>query len=838
MPRRTTTLRTRLLLVFFFSSLLLLVVGAGVFLVIQHVQVDKEREQTANRMIELAAQVVPLALKDGNADYLNNNMFPSYLSVFSNAVEIGAFVDGKVSHNSKHAVCGRTPDAAEPACRSLEGAVLDFDPAGYAEALSDRISAVHNGESFDAGTPVLANQFALVSKDIYLTNEAGVSELVGHLYVVTDSKGIGLTTGESLTLLLLLFGGIVVASLIAHGFIRRLVVVPLDQLVQATSHITQTEDYTTKIELSGTRPAAEMAELVHQFNQMVESVHKNTRALAQHGEQLEEDVRERTKEIALANDQLRNAVKRAEEASRAKTNFLAKMNHELRNPLNTIVLKARLVSHLAAAAGLDKVVEETEKIRTVCGHLTGVINQILDMSKIESGMMEPDLQTIAADGFMQEVATIVEAQVVNRNNTFVLDVAPEIGFMKTDPTFMRQVLVNLIGNSAKFTENGKITVSVDGVGRAYAEEMLESPEEGVEEWVCFKVTDTGIGMTPDELGHVFEPFRQANEGISAKYGGTGLGLSTSLSFCRLLGGDLRMDSVKDEGSTATIVLPRNALRGRTSMNEVADRTDIIGRRVLVIDDDKDIHDEVTAALKDSNVTITHAFTAQGGLIACRTNQPDVVLLDILMPVNEGWDVLNGMKGDPDLCDIPVIILSGFAGSGEAMDRGATAFLSKPLDENKLSSLMKMITESMTAGRPQSVLVVDDEEDVRTSLRDLLEAQGIAVALAADGLEALASIRENVPDLVVLDLNMPNLNGFETITAIRDNEAWSSLPIIVVTSQDLTADERKFLTARTSGYTRKGEFDPDLFIEHLGKVFSARAPKVDDGAGTETKGEVG
>ena len=835
MPWRTTTLRTRLLLVFFLSSLLLLIVGVGVFFFIQQAQIGKEREQAASRMIELAAEVVPLALKDGNADYLNNNLFPSYVGVFSNAVEIGAFVVGDIERDKTLAVCGRTLGQAAPTCRELEGADLDYDPTGFDAALIQRIDAVNQGRSFETGAPLVIGQFALVSKDIYLADASGNNELVGYIYVVTDNNGIGLTTEESLTLLLLLFGGIVAASLIALGFIRRLVVMPIDQLVQATSHITRTEDYTTKIELSGAQPAAEMAELVRQFNQMVESVHGHTHALAQHGQQLEADVRERTKEIALANDQLRDAVRRAEEASRAKSNFLAKMNHELRNPLNTIVLKARLVSHLASAAGLEKVVQETEKIRTVCGHLTGVINQILDMSKIESGMMEPDLQTITVDGFMQEVATLVEAQVVNKNNAFVLEIQPDIGFMNTDPTFMRQVLVNLIGNSAKFTEQGTISVSVAPAGRAYAEEMIDAPEEGVEEWVVFKVRDTGIGMTPEELVHIFEPFRQANEGISAKYGGTGLGLSTSLSFCRLLGGELRMESVKGEGSIATVVMPRNAVRGNPGLGKVADRTDIIGRRVLVIDDDKDIHDEINAVLKDANVTITHAFTAQGGLIACRTNRPDVVLLDILMPVNEGWDVLNGLKGDPELSDIPVIILSGFAGADEAMERGATAFLSKPLDEEKLAGLMRMITKTMTDGRPESVLVVDDEEDVRTSLQALLEEQGIAVALASDGLEALASIRDHVPDLVVLDLNMPNLNGFETISAIRDNEAWSRLPIIVVTSQDLTSDERKFITARTSGYARKGDFDPDKFIEHLGGVFSANAPRSGGGPGTETKG---
>ncbi len=509
-------------------------------------------------------------------------------------------------------------------------------------------------------------------------------------------------------------------------------------------------------------------------------------------------------ELEQTNGDLVLTARKAEEANRAKSIFLAQMNHEIRNPLNAIIQRAEYLQEISEEDDLEEYNEETTAIVSRSRHLLEVINKVLDMSQIEAGRIEPEFHRREIGVLVEELKELAEPLVQKTGNAFVIEADGEaLGDMVTDVTRARQCILNLVSNSAKFTSDGEVRLAVTLKDNAQATELLGQRAGTVAEWVSFKVVDTGIGMTPEELARIFEPFTQANEGISAKYGGTGLGLSLTQELCQLLGGDIFMWSEKGVGTTAEMLLPRyNAAGVSKSAPQPVDVRKKV-KRVLVVDDDEAFHGQIEKMLGSFAVELLHARTVESGMTLCRSARPDVVVLDILMPVHDGWRFLSLKRQEAELEDIPVLIVTGTEYDGRAEELGATSFFSKPLDAERKDQFLHMVTKLLGGREVRRVLIVDDEFETRRNLRRSFADRGAEVSEAENGVIALETlIAEPTPDLIIMDLVMPEMDGFETISRIRASEEWHDVPIVVLTSKDLTRTERENLSQTTDGLLDK------------------------------------
>jgi len=476
----------------------------------------------------------------------------------------------------------------------------------------------------------------------------------------------------------------------------------------------------------------------------------------------------------------------AEAANSAKSQFLASMSHELRTPLNAIIGYSEMLQEDAADRGESASVPDLQKIHSAGKHLLALINDVLDLSKIEAGKMQLYLETFDVAPLVEQVASTVRPLVEKNANRLAVRCAADLGTMHSDMTRIRQVLLNLLSNASKFTDHGLITLDVERAG----------PE------VVFRVRDTGIGMTAEQVGRLFETFSQAEASTAAKYGGTGLGLAISRRFCQLMGGDVEVASAVGTGSTFTVRLPADgpveaALSGDAALGG---RVAAPVGTVLVIDDDASARDLVTRFLQKQGLDVIGAADGAAGLKAAHDRRPNVITLDVVMPGLDGWAVLTALKGDPVTAEIPVVMLSVVDEKNLAFALGASEYLTKPIDRDRLAMVLRKYER---AGAPRRVLVVEDDSLTRSVLRRVMESEGWEVVEAEHGRAALERSAERVPDLVLLDLMMPEMNGFEFLEAIRAREPWRAVPVVVITAKELTDEDRRRLNGGVERVVAKG-----------------------------------
>jgi signal transduction histidine kinase/CheY-like chemotaxis protein len=506
-----------------------------------------------------------------------------------------------------------------------------------------------------------------------------------------------------------------------------------------------------------------------------------------------------------AEGELTRAMQAAEAANRVKSDFLANMSHELRTPLNAIIGYSQMLQEQATDDGQDDYVTDLTKIERAGTHLLKLINDILDLSKIEAGRMTVFIEQVNVAALLTEVQSIIEPLAAKNGNRFVIDCPPEIGSIDCDVTKLKQSLLNLLSNASKFTTNGTVELAVSRAGTD------ADPHHGAtaDPQISFRVTDSGIGMTPEQMDRLFQAFAQADSSTTRKFGGTGLGLAITRHFARMLGGDVSVTSQPDVGSTFTLVIP---VRDRSNPPAEQDTTepkrevsgDVAGTHtVLVVDDDEAVHDVVGAMLGREGYRVLHARSGPEAMTLAREQQPDAITLDVMMPQMDGWTVLSSLKADAQTRDIPVVIVTMLNDRAIALSLGADAFLSKPIDWAQLSAVLKQCSRDhvMTAA---PVLVVDDDPEMRDIARRMLERMGIDVHEAGDGAEALAWLEVNPPpSIILLDLMMPVLDGFEVLDRLRQNDQWTNIPVLVATSKDFTADELAQLQHSTEKVIAKG-----------------------------------
>src|SRR5207249_4588388 len=367
----------------------------------------------------------------------------------------------------------------------------------------------------------------------------------------------------------------------------------------------------------------------------------------------------------------------AEGANRAKSRFLGQMSHELRTPMNAIIGYGEMLSEEAGDVGQKGFMPDLQKINAAGRHLLGLINDILDLSKIEAGKMDLYLETFDVAALVEDVATTIQALVGKNSNTLEVHCAPDAGTMHADLTKVRQCLFNLLSNASKFTSQGTITLEA---GRG---------KEDDRDCVIFRVSDTGIGMTQEQIERVFESFTQADAAITSKYGGTGLGLTITKRFCEMMGGSVTAESEAGQRTTFTIRLPDRIGEVKSETKAaVAGPVAVAARTVLVIDDDPVVRELMQNFLGKEGYQVVLAASGEEGLRLAKEARPDAITLDVMMPGMDGWSVLTALKSDKEVMDTPVILLTILDNKSMGYALGASEYLTKPIERERLLAVLR------------------------------------------------------------------------------------------------------------------------------------------------------
>jgi signal transduction histidine kinase/DNA-binding response OmpR family regulator len=611
-----------------------------------------------------------------------------------------------------------------------------------------------------------------------------------------------------------------IVVLLINGLLKRRVIHPIKQLTAIarsikTGPITaeQVSEFNSPSITQVARRADEPGQLARAFQHMAHEV-------AVREQNLSQAVDQRTAQLAESMKAAQLASARAEEANMTKSKFLANMSHELRTPLNAIIGYSEMLIEEITDLGATDLIPDIQKIHGSGKHLLGLINNILDLSKVEAGKMELFLETFAIAPLLEEVTDTLRPLVKKNHNTLVVNCPATIGSIRADMAKLRQSLFNLLSNASKFTENGTITLAV------------EQKEAG---WITFSVSDTGIGMTPQQQAKLFQSFTQADVSTTRKYGGTGLGLVITQQLCEIMGGTIQVESEAGQGTTFTIHLPEQVQTlqperfsqnsSQNGQGETHPGTSVMDsvmgaimgtNTILVIDDDPSVQDIMQRFLSREGFNVITSMSGQEGLRLAREQFPDMILLDVRMPNLNGWEVLSRLKSDPELASIPVVMVTIEDDQSLGCALGAVDYLLKPIDYDRLLTLLQPYRMNSS---PPAVMVVEDNIDNREMICRQLTKAGWRVLEAENGLKALAVLQKEQPGIILLDLMMPQMDGFEFLRELRQHPQWRSLPVIVLTAKDLTSEERQWLDGQTQRIYQKGSSNRQLLLDEINSLLT-------------------
>ena len=508
------------------------------------------------------------------------------------------------------------------------------------------------------------------------------------------------------------------------------------------------------------------------------------------------------KELEIARDA-------AMAATQAKSKFLASMSHELRTPLNAILGISEMLQEDANEAGQRELVEPLGRVVGAGKHLLKLINEVLDLSKIEAGRLELHIEEFDIAGMVQDAATTAQPLAQKNRNRIIMCCPHDVGSMRADQLRVRQILLNLLSNACKFTENGQVTIGATCV------------KHNGRDGVIFTVADTGIGITPRQMTNLFQEFSQADSSTSRKYGGTGLGLAINQRLCRMMGGHVTVDSTPGAGTTFTVWLPSvidaptvPAGPDATVFGIAADDgVRLVSNVVLVVDDDETVRDQMRRFLVREGCDVVTAKDGTEALKLARQVRPAFITLDVLMPGCDGWGVLQELKADRELANIPVVMLTVVDERNRGYMLGAADYMIKPIERDALRKLITKFS-SGTSGQALRVLVVEDDENTRQQWCRILRTEGCGVDEAENGRLALERLIHALPDLIILDLIMPEMDGFEFLVELRKQPAFKTVPVVVVTAATLTEEDHRRLNGGVERVLAKTGFNHNELLDEL------------------------
>ncbi|MFZ3192992.1 MAG: response regulator [Moraxellaceae bacterium] len=530
-------------------------------------------------------------------------------------------------------------------------------------------------------------------------------------------------------------------------------------------------------------------------------------------------------EISIKNEMLENE-------SKMKSEFLANMSHELRTPLNAIIgfseiLKDGMVGDLSSdqSSYVTEIFDSGE-------HLLSLINDILDLSKVEAGMMTLDLARVEVVNLLQGSLSVIKEKALKNSISLTLDVADAPAHILADGRKVKQIIYNLLSNAVKFTpEHGEIKLVARQVSREACQlclphlsvYQLPAPDNDWQQFLEIRVHDTGIGIDTADLHRLFQPFTQIDSSLSRKFAGTGLGLELIRRMAELHGGSVAVASALMQGSCFAVWLPIREVEFSKelaeSMPEPTEITPIPNAGnllALVVENSQQATDILRLYLEEEGFSVITAPSATQALAIMAKSRPDLITLDLLLPGMDGWDVLNLIKADPQLVDIPVVVISGISNSASALPPGAAKVLQKPLRREELVATLQELGMTNHESGPFTVLAADDDSSALTLINSCLASEkNISLLYAHNGLEAVSLIQQKRPDLLVVDLLMPVMNGFEVVARLKEAPETASLPIVVVSSKEITAEERQWLNEQNVvQIMTKTPFDRSAFLTEV------------------------
>jgi two-component system, NtrC family, sensor kinase len=535
----------------------------------------------------------------------------------------------------------------------------------------------------------------------------------------------------------------------------------------------------------------ELEALADQFNDMAGRLQESYAGLEQKVELRTREVEEKSRQLELA--------------SQHKTQFLASMSHELRTPLNAIIGLTEMMVTNAARFGTEKAAEPLRRVHRAGTHLLGLINQVLDLSKIEAGKLELSPESVNLAPLIDEVIGTARQLAEQNKNRLVVESQENLGQVTVDPMRLRQILFNLLSNACKFTKQGDVTLRV--------RKVVDGGN-----WIEFAVTDTGIGMTPEQQAKLFEEFTQADASTARQYGGTGLGLAITRKLARMMGGDVTVTSEPGKGSVFTVRLPGSAdSQAKSSIGSDGSRPPSTGC-VLVIDDDATARELISDHLKAEGFSVVAAAGGLEGLKLAKELRPIVITLDVMMPDLDGWSVLAALRQDSEVAEIPVIMVTIVDEHRRGIALGAAGYLTKPIDRERLH---RLVGRFRAPTPPTRVLLVDDDPVQRERVRAWFEGQQWIVQEAANGREALARLQADKPNVILLDLMMPEMDGFAVVAALQKEAGWRDIPVIVITSRDLDTKDRERLNSGVQSVLVKEMFRPTDLVERIRRLVQTK-----------------
>jgi signal transduction histidine kinase/DNA-binding response OmpR family regulator len=722
-----------------------------------------------------------------------------------------------IASNSVSALLFNDPQSAENTLLALKAApnILSAEiylPAGqpFASYSRDRnrpspvLSPIPSGQT---ETHWIKEEQITLVRSIVLDEKP-----IGTVYIRSDLQELHSRLQRYAAIAAIVLVASLLAALLISSVIRRAVAEPIADLSRIARIVSREKNYSVRA--TPIRSPAELVILIDAFNEMLAQIHQNERDLRNARDQLEQRVQQRTAELEAAKKKVEEfsysilrAKEEVERGSKFKDQFLSTMSHELRTPLNAVLGFSDLLADERYGPLNERQQRYVQHIHTGGKHLLTLISDILDLSKIEAGRMELVIENLRLETVFGEVLSAMQPLADKKSQVMSRNTPADLGVL-ADSTRLKQVLMNLLGNAIKFTPNG---------GR------IEIAARSVEGQVRVEVRDNGPGIPPEEQKRIFEAFYRLRES-GKKSEGTGLGLAITHRLVELHGGELSLESQVGRGSCFYFCLPvAMEMRERLSRKTESRPTSAGQARILVIEDDRAAAQLIQSQLAAAGYETTICEKPQDALETAAQLQPNAVTLDVVMKPNNGWEVLTQLKRDPRTTKIPVIVVSIVDQPGMGALLGADEYLVKPVDKGTLlAALERRIRIRATPARP--ILIVEDDTPTREFIAEMLSAQGYALVTAADGAQARAQVAASLPELVILDLVLPKVSGFELLGEWRASARTADLPVFILTSMDLSQEEQSYLRTHAESLFHKQEPWLDGLLKQLDRVVTLPVPE--------------